>query len=264
MKEHHSSLNRFSKKSWGLKRRFPFIRKRMLSFERILYFSLKDQKRIAIWKKFYTCTAAKLYNLTISWLSKNVVTRMYATNTKPNKLRPTKQNQKPKNKSLGPTGHKPKTRAKKTKVLGPTGHQPKPKPKSRFWFLVFRKTKKTKTKKQKFQGQPARDPKPKTKTQLLAFVFSKNQKPKVEFWFLFRGFRPVGPKNFCFFGFWFFEKPKTNTPVLVLVRGSWPDWPWNFWFFGFSKKKQKTLKMLKSPWFLSYFLTTNNKNSCFS
>ena len=51
LKEHQSSLNLSSKKGWELKRRFPFIWKRTLSFERSLYFSLKNQKRMVIWKE---------------------------------------------------------------------------------------------------------------------------------------------------------------------------------------------------------------------
>ena len=82
---------------------------------------------------------------------------MYATNT----IQPTKQNQKPKNKSLRANRPQTKNKNNKTKVLGPTGHQSKnrkpknqslgvpgligpgtfvllfQKPKPNFWFLFF-------------------------------------------------------------------------------------------------------------------------------
>ena len=91
---------------------------------------------------------------------------------------------------------------KKTKKKSFRANQPgtqNQKPKVRLWFLVFRKNKNQKNKNMT------------PNFRFFGFWFFEKSKPKVEFWLLVRGSRPVGPKNFVFL-FLFFRKNKNQNP----------------------------------------------------
>ena len=99
--------------------------------------------------------------------------------------------------------------------------------------------------------------KPKSSSQVLVFGFS-NQKLSLGFWLGVPGLLAL--KTCGFFGFWLFEKPKTKTPVFVFLQVPGLIGPETcvFLVVGFSKNPKHQIK-LKNRWFLSYFLTTDNK-----